>query len=193
MKLRDPTIPKLRHHLLADRAGPQYQRFPFVQFSKNAFCQFHSGSSHRHWPRAKLRFRAHALPDFQSALEEAIQHGPRRAALVREAIRFPHLAQNLRFAEQHGIEPRRNSKEMLHGFAIVVVIERHAEDIRAHRMELAQKSRKSGGTPYTSLRLQVESTSVSSRIPRARSSSDARWACSAVKDTFSRTSTGAVR
>src|SRR5206468_5142344 len=34
----------------------------------------------------------------------------------------------------------------------------------------------SGGTPYTSLRLQVESTSVSSRIPRARSSSPARCA-----------------
>ena len=65
---------------------------------------------------------------------------------MREAIRFPHLAQNLRFAEQHGIEPRRNPKQMLHGFAIVVVIERHAEDIRTHRMEFAQKNRKSRGT-----------------------------------------------
>src|SRR5208283_5459229 len=50
-----------------------------------------------------------------------------------------------------------------------------------------------GWTPYTSLRLQVERTRVSSRIPLARSSSAARCACSVEKDTFSRTSTGAVR
>src|SRR5438552_13934491 len=64
---------------------------------------------------------------------------------------------------------------------------RKLESPGAHSCEV------SGGTPYTSLRLQVESTSVSSRMPLERSSSEARRACSAVNDTRSRTSTGAVR
>jgi len=109
-------------------------------------ASFTPAGSHGHRPRAKLRFRAHALSDFQGTLEEAIQHRPCRALLVRETICFPHLSQYLRFAQQHRIEARRNSKEMPHGLLIVVVIERHAEDIRPHRMELAKKSRKSRGT-----------------------------------------------
>ena len=132
--------------MLADRTRPQHQRPALAQFSKNAFRQFHPRGCHGHWPRAKLRFRAHALPDFQRTLEETIQHGPCRTLLVRETIRFPHLSQDLRFAQHHRVEARGNSKEMPHGLVIVVVIERHAEDIRPHRMELAQKSRKSRGT-----------------------------------------------
>src|ERR1700686_4047216 len=65
---------------------------------------------------------------------------------VRTTIPSPPLADYPLFAQQNGIEARRNSKEMPHGLVIVVVIERHAEDVRTHRMKLAQKSRKSRGT-----------------------------------------------
>src|SRR6266699_6135134 len=112
MELSDPTIPEMRDHLLADRPCPQYQRLALVQLSENALRQFHASGSHRHRPCAKFRFRSHALPDFQGALEQSIQYRPGRAMFVREAIRFPYLAQDLRFAQQHGIKSCRNSKEM---------------------------------------------------------------------------------
>ena len=126
IKLRDTAIPQLRNHLLADRSRAQYQRLALVQFSKNPLRQFHACGSHGHRPCAKFCFCPHPLPDFQCALKQAIEHWPCRSVLVREPIRFPHLAQNLRFAQQHGVEPRRNSKKMPHRFVIVVVIERHA-------------------------------------------------------------------
>ena len=65
--------------------------------------------------------------------------------LVREAIRLPHLSQNLCLAQQHGIKSCRNSKKVPHRLLIVVVIERHAKNIRTHRMKLAEKRRESRG------------------------------------------------
>src|SRR5947208_12757350 len=64
---------------------------------------------------------------------------------------------------------------------------RKLESPGAHSREV------SGGTPYTSLRLQVESTSVSSRMPFERSSSEARRARPAAPDNPARPPPGGTR
>ncbi len=66
--------------------------------------------------------------------------------LVREAICFTHLAQDLRFSQQHGIKSRRYPEEMPHRLAIIVMIERYAEDFRPHGVELTQVGRQSRST-----------------------------------------------
>ena len=71
-----------------------------------------------------LRFVAHALAHFESGLEHAVQHRPRFAVVERDLIGVAHLAQDFRFAQQHGIEPGRHAKQMAHGVAVPMAVQR---------------------------------------------------------------------
>jgi hypothetical protein len=65
--------------------------------------------------------------------------------LVRNAIGFANLAENFRFAEHHGIKAGSDTEKVANGVAIVMVIERRAEQIKLNRMEAAEIIRESGG------------------------------------------------
>ena len=72
----------------------------------------------------KLRFVAYAFSYFQRGLKHAVEDRPRFAAVERDLVGVAHLAQNFRFAEQHGIEPRRDAEQMPHGVAVAMPVER---------------------------------------------------------------------
>ena len=64
------------------------------------------------------------FPYFQSSLEHAVEHGAGFAVVQRDLVGIANLAQNFRFAQQHGIEPRRDTKQMPHGVAVPMAVER---------------------------------------------------------------------
>ena len=81
----------------------------------------------------------------EAALKKAIQHRACCAMLVRNAIGFANLAENFRFTEHHGIKAGSDTEKMANGVAIVMVIERRAEQIKLNGMETAEIIRESGG------------------------------------------------
>jgi len=140
---------------------------------KNAFRQFHAGGSHGHRrvpSSVSVRTR---FPTSRAPWKRPIQHRPGCAILVREAIRFPHLAR-ISARPAAWIEPRRNSKQMPDGLAIVVVISdtlRTSEAPNETRSESRKSRAHSWRTPrhaYTSLRLHVrEHQRLLENSPRA--------------------------
>ena len=108
--------------------------------------------------------------------------GPVRAVIERDAIRFAHLPQNFRLAQHHRIQARRNAKQVPHRLAIAPPVQAAAQHRRVQFGETSPGTAPwpprcpradSGGTPYSSLRLHVESTSVSESTPPERNSSAA--------------------
>ena len=62
--------------------------------------------------------RAHVLGNGKRALEQAVEHQPQRARRLGGLYRLLHLAQDLRLAQHHRIEPARDAKRMRNGFLL---------------------------------------------------------------------------
>src|SRR5579885_1756219 len=135
IEMSDAAVTQLRNDLFADGTGAEHQSRTRAELSENALGQLHAGGSGGHGPSAEFRFRAHALADFERALEEPVQHGAGRAKFMRPAIRFANLAENFRFTKQHGVESRGDAEEMTNRFAVVAVIQGDAQNIRPHGMK----------------------------------------------------------
>src|SRR5260370_40574092 len=102
------------------------------EVAEHTFGELHSGQRDGHRPRAYFSFDAHALADFQRALENTIQHWPSGAMVKRLIVSGAQLSKNFRFAEQHRIEARGNAEKMPHsvgsGPAIEAAFELAARD-----------------------------------------------------------------
>ncbi|ABA50496.1 hypothetical protein BURPS1710b_3601 [Burkholderia pseudomallei 1710b] len=81
---------------------------------EDALREAHGRGRHRHRLRADLGRAAHFLRDRERALEQLVQVGAERTRLGRGAYRVLHLAEDLRFAEHHRIEPGRDAKRVAH-------------------------------------------------------------------------------
>jgi len=64
---------------------------------------------------------------------------------VSETIGFANLAEDFGFAEEERVEPGGDAEEMADGGAIVVLIERAIENIRANGMKFAEEGVEAGG------------------------------------------------
>jgi hypothetical protein len=64
--------------------------------------------------------------------------------LVGEAIGFADLAEDLGFAEEEGVQPGGNAKEMANGGAIVVLVEGAVENVGANGMKFAEEGGQAG-------------------------------------------------
>src|ERR1700730_6502755 len=137
--MRDAAIAKRGQDLLTDRAGSQNQGGTLRQFAKNALGEFDTRGRDGHGAGAQFCLRAHAFSDLQGALEKAIEDWAGGALFVSEAVGLADLAEYFGFAKQHGIESGGDTEEVTHGFAVVMVVERAAEDVRAHGVKLAEK------------------------------------------------------
>ena len=62
--------------------------------------------------------RAHVLGNGKRALEQAVEHQPQRARRLGGLYRLLHLAQDLRLAQHHRIEPARDAERMRDGFLL---------------------------------------------------------------------------
>jgi hypothetical protein len=65
----------------------------------------------------------HALGDRECRLEQAIEQRPGRAGVLCRAVGILELAEDLRLAEHHRVESRRDRERMRHGRAVPQVIE----------------------------------------------------------------------
>ena len=64
---------------------------------------------------ADLRLGPHALRDRECRLEQAIEQRPGRAGVLRGAVGILELAEDLRLAEHHRVESRRDRERVRHG------------------------------------------------------------------------------
>ena len=62
---------------------------------------------------ADVGLAAHLFSDGEGSLEELIEHGPQTTGIAREPFGLFHLAQNLRLAQHHRIQPARHAKRMV--------------------------------------------------------------------------------
>ncbi len=135
-QLLDAPVAQMPHHLLARRARADDQRAVGVQLAENTLGQFHSGRTPRKPAARRVPFPLRTrLPDFESALEHAVEDGSGFAVIESDLVGVAHLSQNFRFAEQHRIEPRGNAEQMAHGMAVPVPVERAVQFVERKLME----------------------------------------------------------
>ena len=113
--------------------------------------------------------------------------------------RLLHLAEDLRLADHHRVEARRDAEEMAHGFATPVGVEAARQLVGPEPMRVGEKRRqlgrdRSGSRPQatTSTRLQVETITPSFTPGSETSPRSAGSSRPSANATRSRTSTGAV-
>ncbi len=85
---------------------------------EDALRQPHRRRGHRHGMRADLGGAAYLLGDREGALEQLIQVRAQRAGFGGGAHRVFHLAEDLRLAQHHGIEPAGHAEGVAHGLRL---------------------------------------------------------------------------
>jgi hypothetical protein len=90
---------------------------------EDPLTQAHRGSGHGDDIGPDRRRRPHFLGHREGVLKEFVQRRTKSARLLGNAYRLLHLAENLRLAENHRIEPTGNPKGMSNGIALGIGIE----------------------------------------------------------------------
>ena len=97
-------------------AGADEQAGLLLDAGEDPLGQPHRGSGHRHRVGADLGAGAHLLGHRKGALEQLVQQQAEGAGLLGGLHRLFHLAEDLRFAQHHRIEPGRDAERVLCGF-----------------------------------------------------------------------------
>ena len=71
--------------------------------------------------------RVHPLADTQCLLRQLVQGAPDRAGRVRRGVSRPELAEDLRLADHHRVQPGRDGEQVLHSRTRVVDVEMPGE------------------------------------------------------------------
>ena len=96
---------EVRGHQFDHLAGADEQHADLAQVLEQLRRQPHRGGGHADRMGADLGRGAHLLGDRERALEQLVQRRAQRAGLVGLAHGLLHLAQDLRLAQHHRIEP----------------------------------------------------------------------------------------
>ena len=96
----------------------------FTQLGKNMPRKIDGGECDGYWVGADGRIGADLFGHFEGLLKESVENFPSGACLVCRRERLFHLAENLGFTEDHRVEPRRDSKGVLHCLFIRQCIDR---------------------------------------------------------------------
>jgi hypothetical protein len=102
---RRPLRCEVRRAQLDHLSRADEQHALVLEARENARGELNRGGRHRDALRSHARRRAHLLGDRERALEQLVQHRAERARGFRGARRVLHLAQDLRLAEHHRVEP----------------------------------------------------------------------------------------
>ena len=103
--------------------APMNSTFWSAMRVEDALRQAHRGGRHRHAVGADLGGAAHFLGHREGALEHLVQVGAQAAGFVGRAHRVLHLAEDLRLAQHHRIEPGGDAERMAHR----VVLRQHVQ------------------------------------------------------------------
>src|SRR3977135_757522 len=135
-QLFDSAVAQMPHNLLAGRPRPDNQRAMIIQLAKDALGQFYARERYRNRPRADLRLVANALAHLQSALEHAVENWAGCAVVASNPVGLANLPEDFGFPQQHGIEPGRDAKQMVHRAAVPVPVQR---TIQGSRRQLVKR------------------------------------------------------
>ena len=94
-----------------------------MQRSENLLGQFHRDRGDRDRRGTHCGLRAHPLGDGKGAGQQQIQLRVDGAHRPRGRIGFLHLAQNLRFADHHGVQAGGHAKQVADGILLAVFVE----------------------------------------------------------------------
>ncbi len=102
------------------RAGTDEQDVLRRDRFENALGEMDAGGGHRDDVGADRRRAAHFLGHRERALEQLVQLCSERAALLGDAHRFLHLAEDLRLADDHRVEAAGDAEGMANRFRLIV-------------------------------------------------------------------------
>ncbi len=154
--------------------------------------------------RTELRLGPYPLGHAECARHAPPEHAPQRAGGAGCLVRALHLPEDLRLAEDHRVEARRDAEDMSHRLATAPLVEVLRDSVVAGLAALLHQHLAHGGlrraeassprmAAKTSTRLHVERKSASDSSGRADSRARTSGSASALEASFSRTSIGAVR
>ena len=83
--------------------------------SENPFGQLDRRRADRDRAARDGRLRAHFFRDVKGALKQLVQMPRSRAAAARRSVGFFHLTENLRLADDHGVQPAHDAEKMPDG------------------------------------------------------------------------------
>ncbi len=94
----------------------------FVELAEYLFRQINRREGDRHRVSPDLGIGAHALGDAERMLEQAVENRVDRFAAARLVVGFLELAEDLRFADDHRIEPGGDAEQVARDFLVVVLV-----------------------------------------------------------------------
>ena len=92
--------------------------------------QFHGGVTHGDGHLADARFGANALGDAERAGHYLIEQSADGAFGLRDGVGAFQLTENLRFADDHGVQTGGDAKQMLNGIAGFEAVQMAFEGVR---------------------------------------------------------------
>ena len=131
---------EVRRRQLDHLAGADHQHAGLGDRREDALGELHRRGGHRDRRAADVGVRAHVLGDGEGPLEQPVEHQAQRARRFGVPHRLLHLAEDLRLAQHHRVEPARDAERMRDG-----AFARQRVDVRATACPAAP-----GGSPRAS-------------------------------------------
>ena len=128
----------------AHLAGADDEDVLALQRAENLFGQFHRDRGDRDRRRSNGGLAAHALGDGEGAAEELVELSANRTDGAGGGIGFLHLAENLRFADDHRIEARSYAEQVPHRIFFAKFVEMRVEFVSREMKVVVQESAQVG-------------------------------------------------
>jgi len=126
-----------------------------VQVGEDLLGQADGGESHRHRVLADGGIGTHGLGGAEGGLEQAAEQRTDGAGLARHGVGGLHLAEDLRFAEDHRIQPGSHAHHVAHGVVVLVDIGAGTQLIEIETVVVGQPAQHFVGGQLVLLQVQL--------------------------------------
>ncbi len=123
-------------------AGADEEDFLFRQAVEDARRKMHRRGGHGNRVGADRGGRADFLGHREGALEQLAQQRADGSGFFGNARRLLHLAEDLRLAQHHRIQPRRDAEHVAHGFLLRMLVKIGLDLLRRQRVIFGQPVRR---------------------------------------------------
>ncbi len=127
------------HGQLRHLSGPDEQGALALQGAEDFAPQFDRGIADRDGAVADAGFRTDALGDKKGLMEQPVEDNPGRFLFRGDAVSLFDLAEDLGFAQHHGIQAGRYPEYVLDGLVAPVQVERFFKPVCRYVFKLSQK------------------------------------------------------
>ncbi len=116
----DALVVQVPRHQADGLTGADQQRLAAVQIGEDLLGQADRGEGHRHRVLANGGIGAHGLGGAEGGLEQTPEQRPDGAGLTRHGVGRLELAENLRLAQHHRIQPAGHAHHVAHRVMVAV-------------------------------------------------------------------------